>query len=125
MVALVLVEIVALPAERSRGRHNPRVVKRTMSNFPTKTRAAPASRRRFRYEEHVRIVAPAGAAVGRPFPSAKRAFWQAHVCSWQASGLPRSAYCQAHDLDLRRFHRWVARLRPLLRPPVKTKVTSP
>jgi hypothetical protein len=59
MVALILVEIVALPAERSRGRHNPRVVKRRMSNFPTKTRAAPASRQRFRYEEHVRIVAPA------------------------------------------------------------------
>ena len=125
MVALILVEIVALPVERSRGRHHPRVVKRTMSGFPTKARAAPASRQRFRYEEHVRIVAPAGTAVGRPSPSAGRVFWQAHVRSWQASGLSRTAYCQAHDLDLRRFHGWVARLRPLLRPPVKTKVTSP
>ena len=30
-----------MPAERSRGRHDPRVVKRKMSNFPTKARAAP------------------------------------------------------------------------------------
>jgi hypothetical protein len=54
-VALILVEIVALPAERSRGRHNPRVVKRKMSNFPTKARASPLPRRVFRYAEHVRI----------------------------------------------------------------------
>ena len=42
MVELILIEITALPAERSRGRHNPRVVKRKMSSFPTKSRAAPA-----------------------------------------------------------------------------------
>jgi hypothetical protein len=124
MVVLILVEIVALPAERSRGRHNPRAVKRKMSRFPTKARAAPAPRQRFRYEEHVRIVAPAGTAMGRP-PSAEPSSWQAHVCSWQSSGLSRTTYCQAHDLDLRRFNGWVARLRPMLRPPVKTKVTSP
>jgi len=61
MVELILVEIVAVPAERSRGRHNPRVVKRKMSGFPTKARAAPTSSpgRAFRYEEHVRVVAPA------------------------------------------------------------------
>jgi hypothetical protein len=41
MRELILVEIVAVPAERSRGRHNPRVVKRKMSSFPTKARAAP------------------------------------------------------------------------------------
>jgi hypothetical protein len=52
----VLVEIVAVPAERSRGRHNPRVVKRKMSNFPTRARAAPGPRRHFHYPHHVVIV---------------------------------------------------------------------
>ena len=60
MVELVLIEITTVPAERSRGRHNPRVVKRKMSSFPTKSRAAPAPRHVFRYGEHIRIVAPAG-----------------------------------------------------------------
>jgi hypothetical protein len=34
MYELILIEIIAVPAERSRGRHNPRVVKRKMSSFP-------------------------------------------------------------------------------------------
>jgi hypothetical protein len=41
MMDVILIEIRAVPAERSRGRHNPRVVKRKMSNFPTKSRSAP------------------------------------------------------------------------------------
>jgi hypothetical protein len=45
MVELIPIEIVAVPAERSRGRHHPRVVKRKMSGFKTKARAAPASSR--------------------------------------------------------------------------------
>ena len=60
MRELILVEILAVPAERSRGRHNPRVVKRKMSSFPTKARAAPPSGRVFRYEDHIRVVAPPG-----------------------------------------------------------------
>ena len=36
MQQLVLIEILAVPAEQSRGRHNPRVVKRKMSNFALK-----------------------------------------------------------------------------------------
>ena len=48
MLELVLIEITAVPAERSRGRHNPRVVKRKMSGFPTKARASPPSRQVFR-----------------------------------------------------------------------------
>ena len=40
MIEVILIEIVAVPAERSRGRHNPRVVKRKMSNFPTRSRCA-------------------------------------------------------------------------------------
>jgi hypothetical protein len=68
MVELILIEIVAVPAERSRGRHNPRVVKRKMSGFKTKARAAPASGRVFRYEDHVRVVAPAGPPERRAPP---------------------------------------------------------
>ena len=67
MVALILIEIVAVPAERSRGRHNRRVVKRKMSGFMTKARAAPVPRRVFRYEDHIRVMAPAGSPE-RPAP---------------------------------------------------------
>ena len=62
MRELILLEILAVPAERSRGRHNPRVVKRKMSGFPTKARAALSPRRVFRYAEHVRVIPPAAAA---------------------------------------------------------------
>ena len=65
MRELIRVEIIAEPAERSRGRHNPRVVKRKMSSFPTKARAAPPPGRVFRYEDHVRIVAPPGPPAGQ------------------------------------------------------------
>ena len=67
MHELVLIEIIAVPAERSRGRHNPRVVKRKMSNFPTKARAAPTSSpgSLFHYQEHVRVVAPAGSPAAQ------------------------------------------------------------
>ena len=58
MHELILLEIIAVPAERSRGRHNPRVVKRKMSSFPTKARATPAPSQVFRYAEHIRVVAP-------------------------------------------------------------------
>jgi hypothetical protein len=60
MVKWILIEILAEPAERSRGRHNPRVVKRKMSNFPTKSRstASAAPSRSLRYDEHIVIVAP-------------------------------------------------------------------
>ena len=134
MVALILIEIVALPAERSRGRHNPRVVKRKMSGFKTKARAAPAPRRVFRYEDHIRVMAPAGpperrappptaAPQGRPksrrkrvsAPSGRRAPWSEHVRAWRASGLSRRAYCERHRLDPYAFHQWVARARPTIR----------
>jgi hypothetical protein len=95
---LVLVELIAMPAERSRGRHNPRVVKRKMSNFPTKAPAAPGSPpcRRFHYGDHVRIVAPAVAEIEPAVAAPNRrracqaradrhALWLAHVRAWQAS----------------------------------------
>src|SRR4051794_13871904 len=59
MLAVVLVEIRSVPAERSRGRHNPRVVKRKMSGFPTRSLAAPACGARSRYDEHIKVLPPA------------------------------------------------------------------
>ena len=134
MRELILLEILAVPAERSRGRHNPRVVKRKMSGFPTKARAAPSSGRVSRYEEHVRIVAPVGPSADQapspappeerpkrprprkaPAPTGHPPSWLQHVRSWRASGLPLTAYCERHSLRLRTFHHWVARARPAFR----------
>jgi hypothetical protein len=41
------------------------VVKRKMSSFPTKARAAPPSGRVSRYEDHIRVVAPPGPPAGQ------------------------------------------------------------
>jgi len=57
MTECVLIELIALPAEQSRGRHNPRVVKRKMSGFPTRSRAACGDR--FCYDEHIKVLPPA------------------------------------------------------------------
>ena len=126
MIELVLVEILAVPAEQSRGRHNPRVVKRKMSNFPTKARAAPTPRQIFRYDEHIRILAPA-APPRRRHPrqpiSDAGAVWLEHVRCWRRSGLPRSIYCQQHDLRPSAFNTWIARLRDnFRRSPTKAKL---
>jgi hypothetical protein len=125
---LVLVEIIAVPAERSRGRHNPRVVKRKMSNFPTKARAAPTPSpcRRFQYSDHVRIVAPAVTETDPAVAAPKHrracqaradphALWLKHVRAWRASGLSRTDYAQRHGLNLRSLHQWIARLRHIFR----------
>ena len=124
MHELVLIEIIAVPAERSRGRRNPRVVKRRMSSFPAKAGAAPGppSCRRVRYSDHVRIVAPASVPIdpAMPTPSrrgasqlraARHAFWLEHVRAWRASGLVRAAYAERHGLKLPTLHQWIARLR--------------
>jgi hypothetical protein len=134
MHELILSEIIAVPAERSRGRHNPRVVKRKMSSFPTKARAAPAPGRVFRYAAHIRVVAPAGPPADQaPPPTAPakerrkrrqprkaaaprgRPSWLEHVRSWRASSLARAAYCEHHGLNPRAFHQWVARSRSTFR----------
>ncbi len=134
MRELILVEIVAVPAERSRGRHNPRVVKRKMSGFPTKARAAPAPGQVFRYAEHICVVAPPGSPADQaPPPTAPtkkrrrrrqprqasaptgRPAWLEHVRAWRASGLARAAYCERHGLNPRAFHQWVARSRQTFR----------
>ena len=59
MVEVILIEIVTVSAERSRGRHNPRGVKRKMSNFPTKSRTTPsgAVSQPFHYPDHICVVA--------------------------------------------------------------------
>ena len=124
MQDLILIEIIALPAERSRGRHNPRVVKRKMSSFPTKARAAPGppSSQRFHCRDHIRIVAPAMLAAEpamvapkRPRPcdirADRHAFWLEHVRAWRASGLSRADYAERHSLKLPTLHQWIARLR--------------
>ena len=136
MMALLLVEITALPAEPSRGRHNPRVVKRKMSNFPTKARAAraaccaprPALRsahpdrrsRRAGDAPSCRQTVPLRAAerdarTARQPKAApdtcRQSFWLEHVRAWRASNLTRTAYCERHHLDPRNFDAWVARLR--------------
>ena len=73
MVELILIEILAVPADRSRGKHRPRVVKRKMSSFPTKSRAAPGPRQAFHYAEQIRIVAPKEPdPAQRPPPRARR-----------------------------------------------------
>jgi hypothetical protein len=134
MHELILIEIIAVPAERSRGRHNPRVVKRKMSRFPTKARAAPAPSQAFRYAAHIQIVAPTGSPADRVPPlttrpkrgpkrrasrkvtaPADRLLWLEHVRAWHTSGLGRAAYCERHGLNPRAFHRWVARARPIFR----------
>jgi hypothetical protein len=135
MVEFVLIELIAVPAEQSRGRHNPRAVKRKMSGFPTKARAAPALRGRIPYAERIQIVAPKPDAVTAPagvppgdgpkagpkctLRPAREAVWRAHIRSWQKSGLSRPAYCQSRGLALRTFNTWAARLRETFRHPTK------
>ncbi len=134
MHELILLEIIAVPAERSRGRHNPRVVKRKMSSFPTKARAAPAPSQVFRYAEHIRVVAPVGSPADQAPPPTTTAekrskrrpprqaaaptggpSWLEHVRVWRASGLSRAAYCERHGLNPRAFQQWVARSRHTFR----------
>ena len=139
MTEVILIEILTVPAERSRGRHNPRVVKRKMSNFPTRSRcaASTAPSQRFRYDEHIVIVAPpeliAPATPGRkratrtaspPARTSHQTFWQGHVQSWRASGLPRAVYCRQQNLSPRAFNAAVARLRQNFRHAPKTVSNS-
>jgi hypothetical protein len=149
MVEVILIEIVTVSAERSRGRHNPRVVKRKMSNFPTKARTTPscAVSQPFHYPDHICVVAPpeppaqpergsasrAAATVktspppaephGSPTPpheNTQNTDWREHVRAWHNSGLSRTAYCQGHDVPVSTFHQWVARLRHTFQRPRKT-----
>ena len=134
MQAVILIEILAVRVESSRGRHHPRVVKRKMSNFPSKARAAPAPNQVFHYAAHIRVVAPIDAPADRAARPMKRGTprarkpasrkpaapaggppWLRHVRAWQASGLGRAAYCERYGLKPRAFHQWVARARSIFR----------
>ena len=132
MLAVVLIEIRSVPAERSR--HNPRVVKRKMSGFPTRSRAAPACGGRFCYNEHIKVLPvpqavepasetpeplPATPASSTPDRSTAESPTvpdrQHHVRAWRVSGLSRIDYCRQRGLNLRTFNQWVARQRHLFR----------
>jgi hypothetical protein len=131
MIERVLGELLALPAERSRGRHNPRVVKRKMSSFPTKARAAPATGPRPSLcSTEIWIVAPLTLPahttklndtiepIGEPQPVpplAHRRFSLDHLRAWRASGLTRAAWCEQNQLNPRTFNTWIARTRHLFR----------
>jgi len=126
MQQMVLIEILAVPAEQSRGRHNPRAVKRKMGSFPTKSRAARGARQPLHYPDHIRIVAPeepdpaqtatpSSPSPLRPPATDRHAFWRDHVQAWRDSGLRRAAYAQAHGLEPRTLNHWIARLRQMFR----------
>ena len=141
MHELILIEIIAMPAARSRGRHNPRVVKRKMSSFPTKARAAPPSGQVFRYEAHIRVVAPVGAPADQApspiaapkrrskshqsrkasVPTGQHPYWLEHVRSWRACSLSRAAFCERHGLNPTTFRQWVARSRQSFRRPHRSR----
>jgi hypothetical protein len=134
MLALVFVEILSVPAGRSRGRHNPRVVKRKMSNFPTRSRATPVACGRLHYQDHVRIVPPAvpepdpAAAApsrDRPKPIKPGRLHLRHVRDWNTSGMSRADYCRHHRLDPRAFNQWVASARNQLRKKTSEAVAKP
>ena len=123
MQHLVLIEILAVPAEQSRGRHNPRVVKRKMSSFPTKARAAPSPRQVIRYPDCIRIIPPTAdqthqagpqprtSSPPAAVPPSQQVSWRDHVRAWRESGLKRPDYAQRHGLNLRTLNQWIARLR--------------
>jgi hypothetical protein len=150
MLAVVLVEIRSVPAERSRGRHNPRVVKRKMSGFPTRSRAAPACGDRFCYNEHIKVLPPAvpeavepasetASEMPEPLPATPASSTldlstaesstvpdrQHHVRAWRVSGLSRIDYCRQRGLNLRTFNQWVARQRHQFRRKVRSDQLQP
>ncbi|WP_452011749.1 IS66 family insertion sequence element accessory protein TnpA [Azospirillum largimobile] len=133
MLVMVLAEIWAVPAERSRGRHNPRVVKRKMSNFPTRSRAAATDHRRWSYEDHIHVLPPTDLQPPAPLPKTpepvpaaelptttgdRRAVTpdRQHVRAWRVSGLSRDDYCRHHALEPNAFNHWVDCQRPSVRP---------
>jgi hypothetical protein len=139
MTELILVEILAVPAERSRGRHNPRAVKRKMSNFPTKSRSAASATpsQCLRDNAHIVIVVPpepiAPTTTGRkqatptaspPAQTSRQTFWRAQVQAWRTSGLPRAVFCQQHNLSSRAFNAAIARLRQTFRHAPKAAPSS-
>ncbi len=50
-----------------------------------------------------------------PNPEQKRRHWQAHIESWQRSGLSQVAYCREHGLKQHQFTYWKKRTNPKAR----------
>jgi hypothetical protein len=132
MYELILLEIIAVRTEPRRGRRNPRVVKRKISNFPTKCRAPSrtAGQPVLHYADHIRVVAPPEpppkpAPRGHLPQSLPQETWKSHVRAWRKSGQSRAAYCLAHRIDEKSFNRWIARLRHTFQKPrVTTKAAA-
>lgn len=109
-MARLLLEIVARPAESSRGRHSPRGGKRKMSNFPTKARAAAAASARLAMPQA--SPKPASRRRRQAAPDrGRRLLWLEHITARRAGNLPRAAYCRHHQREPRAFTAWIARLR--------------
>ena len=146
MLAVVLVEIRSVPAERSRGRHNPRVVKRKMSGFPTRSRAAPACGDRFCYNEHIKVLPPAvpqavepASETPEPLPATPASSTPDLLDRGKSDdpgspapcpGLARQRivpadYCRQRGLNLRTFNQWVARQRHQFRRKVRNDQLQP
>jgi hypothetical protein len=134
MVKWILIEILEVPAERSRGRHNPRVVRSRGKLFPIKPkRSEPADPHpAINYDDCIRIVPPdrlckimrEAADRRRKIRKARRrkatqstneAYWRAHVRSWvrswRASNLSRVDYSRNNGLVEATFSQWIAKLR--------------
>ena len=142
MLVPILAEIRAVPADRSRGRHNPRVVKRKMSNFPTRSRAAATDHRRWSYEDHIHVLPPTDLQPRAPLPKTPEPVSAAgaptttadrhaatpdrhHVRAWRASGLSRADYCRRHALNPHAFNRWVDCQRPSVQPKYRNAQGAP
>jgi hypothetical protein len=146
MLAVVLVEIRSVPAERSRERHNPRVVKRKMSGFPTRSRAAPACSDRFCYDEHIAVLPPVVPETIDPVPETPEptpatpassvpdlptaesptiADRQHHVRAWRVRALSRADYCRQQGLNPQTFNQWVAQQRHQFRRKVQNDRLQP
>ena len=145
MLAVVLIRWACSVPSRSRA-INPRVVKRKMSGFPTRSRAAPACGGRFCYNEHIKVLPPAvpqavepASETPEPLPATPASSTpdrstaesptvpdrQHHVRAWRVSGLSRIDYCRQRELDLRTFNQWVARQRHQFRRKVRSDQLHP
>jgi hypothetical protein len=126
------------------------VVKRKMSGFPTRSRAAPACGDRFCYNEHIKVLPPAvpeavepasetASEMPEPLPATPASSTldlstaesstvpdrQHHVRAWRVSGLSRIDYCRQRGLNLRTFNQWVARQRHQFRRKVRSDQLQP
>jgi len=124
MLCLVLIEIGAVHAEQRRGRHNPRVVKRKISNFPIKARTVQPAPCLPPTGNPIAIIAPIPPPQHKPDTdttqgiqssdqsmSDEKILWRGHIRSWLLGKLSRRGYCKQNALNLGMFNAWAKRLR--------------